>query len=133
MSNNGTICEEQKDSFISETIVNSTYWTQWGPLSTVSEFAEIKFVDNHTFFYERGTEYRCKAKRDTIIHESYSGIWYIKDSIITMSHLSDFLGTIENKVKIVNYKELMIIHFDNVLNYTKTFRRKPFMSRNKNF
>lgn len=121
------LSRDLKDSLLIKTLVNNTYWTQWGPFSTVSEFAEIQFMENSTFLFKRGKETRHKSERDSIIYESYSGIWNIKDSIITMSRLHNTLGSIESQLKIVNYKELMIINFGIVMDYTKTFIRKPYM------
>jgi hypothetical protein len=34
------------DSIIRQLLHHRTYWTQWGPFSTLTDFAELKFIDN---------------------------------------------------------------------------------------
>jgi hypothetical protein len=113
------------DSVLSKMLINNTFWTQWGHFSNIADFAEINFLTNQHFRFKRGVVNPYNVINDTAIYESYSGIWDIKDSVITLIHSNPLLGIIEHQLKMVHLNELLVIDFPNLVGQSHTFIRKP--------
>jgi hypothetical protein len=124
-SGNSTDGTYQCESVLTKMLINNTFWTQWGHFSTFADFAEINFLTKHVFLFKRGIVNKYHLKKDTVIYESYSGIWSIKDSVITMIHSNPIFGTIEHQLKMVHLNELLVIDFPNLVGQSHTFIRKP--------
>ena len=125
-SGNHSFAGNPSDSTLLKILINNAFWTHWGPFSTVTDFAEINFKNEHQFLFKRGRIYKFNLINDTVIYESNAGIWFIKDSVITMIHSNPALGMIENQLKVTHLTELSVINFSNLIGNSDTFIRKLY-------
>ena len=128
-SGNLSVEANPPDSVLCKMLINNTFWTQWGHFSTIADFAEINFKNEQHFLFKRGRVNKYNLKNDTVIYESYAGIWCIKDSVITMIHSNPALGIIENQLKVTHLTELSVINFVHLVGNSHTFIRKPYAIR----